>query len=147
MAGQVTVYPIGAEIIPGSGAIRVEIKTGSLYRCTVLGLRPKNKDTKAVLEDIRARAKRNEKVRLGDMSWPGGEGMPFFFEYREKVSGQKRAAPDPDTGPHRRVDIAQAAARKREFFVHRAARQCRREHRLRQGRAEGGADQGPDAPQ
>lgn len=95
MAGQITVYPVRAEIMPG-GAIRVTIRPGSLYNCTVLGLRPKNKSTATVLIDIKARAERGEKMKLGDMSWPGGEGMPFFFEYREKIVGHKRTAPDPD---------------------------------------------------
>ena len=95
MAGQITVYPVSAEIMPG-GAIKVTVRLGALYNCTVLGLRPKNKNTEAVLADIKARAERGDKMRLGDMSWPGGEGMPFFFEYREKVTGHKRAKPDPD---------------------------------------------------
>lgn len=95
MAGQITVYPVSAEIVPG-GAIEVKIRPGKLHNCTMLGLRPKNKSTEAVLADIKARIGRGDKMRLGDMSWPFGEGTPFFFEYRERIAGHKRAAPDPD---------------------------------------------------
>ena len=95
MAEQITVYPVSARLNTGGDTINVTIRPGKLYRCTQLDLRPKNKDVQKVLDDIRARAERGQSMRLGDMSWDG-EGTPWFFEYREKIAGQKRATPDPD---------------------------------------------------
>ena len=94
MARQITVYPISAEIMSG-GSIRIEVKPGTFYNCNYARLRPKNEDAEAVLEDILARAKRNDKCRLGDMDWDG-EGEPWFFEYKEKIAGTTRSKPDPD---------------------------------------------------
>jgi len=65
MAGQTTIYPVSACLNTGGDTINVTIRPGNLYRCTQLNLRPKNKDVRKVLEDIRARAERGQSMRLG----------------------------------------------------------------------------------
>jgi hypothetical protein len=95
MAGQLTVYPTNVALSPDKEIIILTINLGRIHNCTTIKLRPRRNSAEIVFKDIMARRRRRDnKVVLGDYEIL--EDITYAWDYKHKIAGAPKAAPDPD---------------------------------------------------